>query len=204
MPRRYLETRFQVAAREDAAFLQNPHSWQITQAIINAGATGITSGEIAEELDISYRTVAETARRLAQMRWITSEPPKRRLGRPSRGEKRKFTKPANLHVWAMLRSFDPVVREDFAERCFEVFDKYGNDLRPYIGILERIVSDMKSTGQYYPTEPIHECGWSHEAFEFVRGILYAFLDWVEHQPDFRLLMKNHDFAEEKAFEEGQT
>lgn len=199
MVRRYLETRFQIADRTDADFLQNPNNWKITLAILDAGSQGITSGELAEKLNISYKIVADTARRLSQMKWITSEPPKRTLGRPKADEKRDFRKPAKLHMWNLLRSFEPVVEADFAERCSEVFDKHERDFKPFITALGQVISEIKSS--YQMIVPIHECGWSHEGYEFVRGILYTLLDWLEEKAEFQDILQKHELATKKAFVE---
>jgi hypothetical protein len=48
---------------------------------------------------------------------------------------------------------------------------------------------------------VHDCGWSHDGHEFLKGVLYAFLSWLESNPHFQEVLKKHKLATDKAFED---
>jgi hypothetical protein len=100
-----------------------------------------------------------------------------------------------------LNSFDPELEENFEKKCFEMFDAHASDLKPFAFALNDIIADFNKAKDFCPTEHIHDCGWSHEGFEFTRGILYAFLNWLESESaEFRAVMKKHGLANDEAFE----
>jgi hypothetical protein len=199
---RYFETRFAVGDRKDAEFLQSQNNWEIVNAIMDAGVEGITSKQLAKDLSINYKVVADTAKHLAQMGWISSERPKQKVGRPPRGlQRRDFRKPSNIHVWSAIDSFEPVLSENFEDRCKEVFDKYGHDFQQFIDITSQVIAEMEVFPEFHPREPVHDCGWSHDGHEFLKGVLYAFLSWLESNPHFQEVLKKHKLATDKAFED---
>jgi predicted transcriptional regulator len=59
---RYFETRFTVGDRKIAEFLQNRNNWEISNAIMDAGVEGITSKELAKQLNINYKIVTDVAK----------------------------------------------------------------------------------------------------------------------------------------------
>jgi DNA-binding FadR family transcriptional regulator len=96
---RYFETRFAIGDRTTAEFLQNRNNWEIVNALVDAGAKGVTSEQLAKQLNIGYKVVADTMKHLAQMGWATSERPKPKVGRPAKEtQKRDFRKPPYLHT----------------------------------------------------------------------------------------------------------
>jgi hypothetical protein len=200
---RYFESRFVIDDRTTAEFLQNRNNWEIANALIDAGIEGMTSQELAKKLNIGYKVVADTMKHLAQMGWITSERPKPRVGRPAKGiQRRDFRKPPYLHVWKYFDSFEPIPREDFEDYCTRILDKHAGDFRQFISLIDGIVDEMKSSAEFYPKESvIHECGWNHEGYEFIKGFLYAFLNWLESNAEFQTLLKKSKFATDKAFED---
>ena len=59
---RYFETRFAVGDRKDAEFLQSQNNWEIANAIMDAGVEGITSTQLAKQLNINYKIVTDVAK----------------------------------------------------------------------------------------------------------------------------------------------
>jgi hypothetical protein len=201
---RYFETRFIVGDRTTAEFLQNRNNWKITNAIIDAGAEGITSGELSERLNTNYKVVTEVTKQLAHMRWITSEPverPEPKRGRPPTGAPaRKFRKPPYLHVWNELDSFEFALDEEFVEHCEKLFDSHVNEFGQFVAAIDEIIAQTKSSERFYPKEPIHICGWSHEGHEFVRALLQAFTVWLNSNTQFQDVLKKYRIAVKAGFE----
>jgi hypothetical protein len=199
--RTYIETKYTIEERSDVSFLQNLNNWKIAEAIMEAGTRGITSKKLSEELGISYNIVADTTRQLAQLEWIVSEPPKKRVGRPKSTEKLEFRKPANLHHWNLLNPYAPQIEETFRDYCFKTFNDHAGDLKAFVHLFDSIILETKSSERFYPTETIHEeCGWSHEGLEFIRGLMYALAEWLESDSDYQAVLKKYKIAEDKAFQ----
>lgn len=201
----YFATRFVIGDRTIAEFLQNRNNWEIVNALIDDGIEGMTSEELAKRLNINYKAVTETTRHLAQMGWINSKrqkPAERRVGRPAAGAPRPdFRKPPYLHVWSNINSFEPVLLEEFEDHCLDIFDKHVGDFRQFLTAMDGIIAEMKTSARFYPKQPIHDCGWSHDGHEFVKGVLQAFLYWLESNAEFRTLLKKHKLATDEAFKD---
>ena len=202
MPRRYFETKFVIGDRTVAEFLQNRNNWDIVNAIIDAGIDGITSKELSKSLKINYKTVADTTKHLSQMEYIISEPPKKKVGRPSKEQPmRDFRKPAYLHVWNYPRSIEPIIEEEFEKYCTNIINKYTDQFKTFVSVINQIIIEMKDS-EFYPKEKIHdECGWSHEGYEFIKAIQFTLMDCLEDNSDFQAILKKKNLAENKAFEE---
>ena len=204
LSRKYFETRFAISDRRDAELLQNRNNWQIVQALIDAGSRGLTSNELSKKLGISYKIVAESTKHLKQMDWITSDPPKpemRKMGRPKANEKREFKKPAYLHVWDFMDFFEPMLEGKFEGYCSSIFEKYSKDFQGFLHALDLMIQEIKSSKEFYPTEEIRDDGWSHEGYEFIKGLLYAFSNWLEKNVEFQTILKRLNLATDEAFKE---
>jgi hypothetical protein len=201
---RYFETRFAVGDRGIAEFLQNRNNWEIVNAIMDAGVRGTTSKQLAEQLDINCKVVTEITRHLAQMEWTTSESPKRKLGRPRKETQRPklldFRKPSLVHVWASLDSFEPQLDEEFRDYCAKILDNHVDAFGEFLAALDRIVAEMKQS-KFYPREPVHDCGWSHDGYEFIKALLYEVVAWLESNARFQAVMKKYELATDAAFED---
>ena len=67
-------------------------------------------------------------------------------------------------------------------------------------IVDRIIEEAKLSKDFYPIEPPHNSGWSHEGYEFTKGILHAFISWLEDSSNFQNLVKKHKLATDEAFQ----
>jgi hypothetical protein len=139
--------------RTTAEFLQNRNNWEIVNALVDAGGEGVTSEQLAKQLNIGYKVVADTMKHLAQMKWVTSERPKPKVGRPAKGtQRRDFRKPPYLHTWMYFDSFEPTLREEFEDYCKQILDHHPGDFGQFITVLDGIVDEMKSSAHFYPNE----------------------------------------------------
>ncbi len=203
-PNQYFITKFAVEDPNEAELLQTRHVWDIMDVIRDAGAEGITSKKISEQLNLPYPTVADLTKRLTHVRWIISEPPQRILGRPRKGkERREFRKPSKVHS-LKLGLHMPEVWDEFYEFCKDRFgvSKYAEQVRPICLVVDNVLTEVQANPRFAPKEPIHDdCGASHDGYECVSAILSNLVKWLlEDSEEFRNILIKHKLANREFFE----
>ena len=205
--------------RKTAEAFSREISWDIWRVLREAGARGMTAGEIAEALktvsveheSAGYKyprsTIYQALDTLENIGFIESTT-RGRLpwGRPITGERKRIGRdrggrPLKVYT-ANLQDATALLSQDFAEELQPVIEKHAQEIKvKWMTLLESIIVEFKSDkdlSDFLPKDGIHErCGFSHEGYEFLEAVSLGFLAFIEEQPEWKEFARKNNIIKEK-------
>lgn len=185
---------------QDAKLFSSETNWRLLETLRDAGIEGLTVEELAKKTRTPKSTVYSILSKLQAGDWIESETRRFGWGRPKKEVKRRFGgKPARVYIeninWGSAE-FD----DAFYNTLEPLLDHYKDHLKKHwLAILDEIVSKYETDEElkeFFPKDSIHEdeeCGWSHEALEFLAAISLALLEKILGDADIDQLARKYKF-----------
>ena len=187
-----------------AKLLGSETNWKILEALRVEGIEGLTVKELSENTKIPKSTIYNGLEKLQAAELVKSSMRRYSWGRPTKEVKQRFGKPTRVYVSNVVYG-RVETEEDFHDNLELILEVLETDTdfhldtmkKEWLDVLDKIVSIFKTDehNEFYPREPIHEeCGWSHEAQEFLIAISLALLFRnIVEDDDFYELARKHNF-----------
>lgn len=195
---RYLVTT-PVNSWQTAKLLGSETNWKILETLRDAGIEGLTVEEISKKTRTPKSTVYNVLSKLQAADWVESGIRRFGWGRPTKEVKQRFGgKPTRVYIenvpWGSIE-----LDEDYYDSLEPLLEKYKDKLKEqWLAVLDGIVMRYKTDEElekFFPKDAIHEeCGWSHEAFEFLYSISVAMIGEILEDNDFDEWARKHKFT----------
>jgi hypothetical protein len=199
--------------RKRAAVFSKEITWDIWQALLEAGAKGMTVKEILDKFRIDsanprqpkYKYPKSTIyQALDAMEKIDCIESTTRAvlpwGHPPRGERARIGRdgggrPMKVYTAAILNSPGNVIEENFYDKLLPVLERCVPEIKEkWFQLLDKILSEFESQDlkAFLPQDDIHEmCGYSHEGIEFLRAVSYGIIQFIEDQTEWENFARKH-------------
>jgi hypothetical protein len=199
--------------RKRAAVFSKEITWDIWQALLEAGSKGMTVKEIMEKFRISsantrllkYKYPKSTIyQALDAMEKIDCVESTTRAvlpwGHPSRGERARIGRdsggrPLKVYTAAMLNAPGNLIEENFSDKLIPVLKKCVPEIKEkWFQLMDKILSEFESPDlkAFLPKDDMHEmCGYSHEGIEFLRAVGYGIIQFIEDQEEWENFARKH-------------
>lgn len=186
---------------KEAKYLGSETNWEIMEVLRDAGIKGLSAEEISKEIEIPTQSVYSILSKLEAAGLIEGSTRRAHLGRPTKEEakQRSSGKPTKFYTENIPWGYSGI-DEEFKESLNPLLtdmEQNVNELRQkWLPILDRIVS-IYETGKlkkFFPQDEIHEeCGYSHEAQEFLCAISLSLLWKILEGEEYDKLARRHKF-----------
>jgi len=188
-------------------------TWDVFNALREAGARGLTAKEVREKFRLTSKgekpaykyptsTIYKALNDLEQMRVINAHRATLDWGGSPHGERKRIGRngagrPLRIYTAAILSSPEYSIEDGFYNDLQPILNKYVPEIRKvWVELLQKIVNEFKTEDlqKHFPQDMIHdECDLSHEGYEFITAISLAILAKIEEGDKWK------DFARKAGF-----
>ena len=173
---------------------------------LGRGVKGLSAKQIQESLShkqYPLSTIYNYLRQLETSMWVHSSRPisdEKQWCRPKKDykpSKERRRKPRKVYYESIPIRFS--FEDSFLESLIPILERNLNELKEsWFNTLNKIVEEYQSVDlkKFYPVGKIcTNCWMNHEAFEFLRALSYAIIDYFEEEEEYKELIRNHKFIE---------
>lgn len=184
----------------EAKILGSDTNWNIIDVLRDTGAEGLSAEQISKEIKVPIHSIYGDLKQLQAAGLIEGTIKRPAWGRPPKKIKqRSGGKPTKIYTENIPWGYSQLCLK-FEESLNLSLKQMEQDIdelgKKWFSILEKIVSKYQTDDleKFFPQDTIHEeCGFSHEATEFLHAISLFILWKIFESKDYDELARKHKF-----------